>query len=203
MQNAGYFQPKIELHPQLIRDDQFLKRYSLTVYIEPGRQFRLGEIRFANVDEDRPLAFSAGELRGFFHLRRGDLLNVSKIRDGLNEVSRLYGSKGYIDAVVGPETQNGDDGGPIDFLMKIDEEKQYRVRKIEFLGLTEKSQSELTPKLKPGDIFNKQYVSEILKRNRQILPADASLEDVTISRNTKDGTVDIRFVFFSCPQFAH
>jgi surface antigen-like variable number repeat protein len=201
LQDAGYFRPYIKLDPQLVNGDQRLKRYSLAVYIEPGRQYRLGEIRFANADVNRPLAFSLSELREHFHMRRGDLFNVSKIRAGINEVTALYGSKGYIDANVVPETENGDDFGPMDLVMKIDEEKQYRVGKIEFLGLNEKEQSQLTPKLKPGDIFPKEFVEQILKRNRSLLPADTSWKDVSISRNTKYGIVDVRFDFYRCSEF--
>lgn len=201
LQDAGYFQADVKLFPQLVNEEQRLKRYSLTVDIEPGRQFRLGEIHFANEDKNKPLLFSESELRQRFHLKRGDLFSVAKIREGMDEVAALYGSKGYIDLTMEPETQNDGGGGPMDLLMKIDEEKQYRVRKIEFLGLSAKEQSQLTPKLKPGDIFPSKFVEQILKRNKPLLPADASVGDVSILRNTKDGTVDVRFDFYRCSQF--
>jgi hypothetical protein len=66
--------------------------------------------------------------------------------------------------------------GPIDVVMKLDEGKRYRVGKIEFLGLNEKTQNQLTPRLKPGDVFHRDLVDDIFKRNKPLLPSDASWE---------------------------
>jgi outer membrane protein assembly factor BamA len=99
-----------------------------------------------------------------------------------------------------PVVRNDDDGGPIDLLMKIDESKQYRVGKIEFLGLRESSQNRLKPQLRTGEPFNKALVDELLRRNKSLLPADASWQDVYLTRNTKEGVVDVRFDFYSCPK---
>jgi hypothetical protein len=103
-----------------------------------------------------------------------------------------------------PEIQNEGDDGPINLVMRLDQGKPYRVGKVEFLGLNEIMQNELTPRLKPGDVFNRNLVDEIIKRNRPLLPPDASWDDVSVQRNTKDGTVDIlfdfrvRFDFWTC-----
>lgn len=99
-----------------------------------------------------------------------------------------------------PEVLNDDDGGRIDLVMKIDEGKQYRVGEIEFIGLDESSQNRLKPQLRLGEPFNRALIDELLKQNKSLLPADASWQDVHITRNTKEGVVYVRFGFYSCPK---
>jgi hypothetical protein len=197
LQDSGYFRPKVKAEAHYIGGNRRSRRYALTLHIDGGEQFRLGDISFVNDSEDEALAFSASELREYIHLTQGELFNVSKIRNGVEELTRLYGSKGYIDMVLTPEIQNDDDGGPINLVMRLDQGKPYRVGKVEFLGLNEKTQNQLAPKLKPGDVFNRNLVDEILKRNKPLLPPDASWDDVSVQRNTKEGTVDIRFDFYT------
>ena len=117
----------------------------------------------------------------------------------MEEITKLYAIKGYIDLVPEPVVQNDDGRGPIDLLMKVDEGKQYRVGKIEFLGLGKSSQNQLKPQLRPGEPFNKALVDELLHWNKSLLPTDASWQDVHLTRNTKEGVVDVRFDFYSCP----
>jgi outer membrane protein assembly factor BamA len=127
----------------------------------------------------------------------GELFNVSKIRNGLEELTRLYATKGYIDLVPQPAIQNGDDG-PINLMMRLDRGTPYWVGKVEFLGLIEKTQNQLASQLNPGDVFNRNLVDEIFKRSKPLLLANVSWKDVSVYRNTKEGTVDIPFDFWTC-----
>ena len=127
-------------------------RYALTLRIEEGPQYRLGNVRFQPVDPDKEsLAFSKTEFRQLFymHMRRSDFLNVTKSRAAMLELTQLYDAIGYIDMVPEPGLDIDDTSRIIDLTMKIDEEPQYRVGKIDFLGLDEKTQSQLCPTTPP------------------------------------------------------
>ena len=201
LQDSGYFKAKVKVDARLLDGDERRNRYALTLQIEEGSQYRLGNVRFKPADPDKTLlAFSASELRQCVHMGRGDLFSAAKVRSSMEEITKLYATKGYIDMVPEPIVRNDDDGGPIDLLMKIDEGKQYRVGKIEFLGLDESSQNQFKPQLQPGGPFNKALVDELLRRNKSLLPGDASWQDVPLTRNTKEGVVDVRFDFYSCPK---
>jgi outer membrane translocation and assembly module TamA len=149
LQDSGYFRLKVNAHA--IDGNHRNKRCALTLHIEEGRQHRLGAISFVRVNDDAALAFPASELREHIRLTRGELFSASKIRNGVEELTRLYGTNGYIDMVPIPEIQTEGDDGPINLVMRLDQGKPYRVGKVEFLGLNEKMQNELTSKLKPGD----------------------------------------------------
>ena len=200
LQDSGYFKASVKADSRLIDANQHRRRFALILYLDEGQRYRLADVRFQRADPDdkRPLAFATSELRSLVALRRGEFFNVSKIRAALEAVTRLYHSRGYIDMVTEPKTSVEDDPGILDLLMKIDEGKQYRLAKLEFLGLDEKTQRQLRPQLKPGDLFDGNFVEELLKRNKSLLPADASWKDVQMRRNTAEGLVDLRFDFYSC-----
>jgi hypothetical protein len=199
LQDSGYFKAEVKANARLIDGNERRRRYALTLYIDAGWLYKLGDVRFERVDGNKILSFSVGELRKQVQMKRGEVFNVSKIRDGIEEISGLYATEGYIDMTMEPEIQNDDDGGPIDLILKVNEEKQYHLGKVEFLGLSGESQNQLTPKLRPGEVFNKEIVDEILESNKALVPLDASRKDVSLFRNVEEGTVDIRFDFYRCP----
>lgn len=204
LQDSGYFKAKVKVDARLVDRNERRNRYALILHIEEGPQYRLGNVHFKPADPDKPLlAFSTRELRQHVHMGPGDLFSAAKVRSSIEEITKLYASKGYIDMVPEPQVLHDDDGGPIDLVMKIDEGKQYRFGNIEFLGLDEGSQNQLKPQLRPAEPFNKALVDELLKRNTSVLPADATWQDVHLTRNAKEGVVDVRFDFYSCSKVSN
>jgi outer membrane translocation and assembly module TamA len=199
LQDSGFFKVKVNAEARLIDRNEGRSRYALTLHIDTGQQYRLGDVHFESVAKN-PLVYPASELRRLIPLDRGEIFNVSKVREGMREISKLYAAKGYIDMVPEPEVVNDEGDGPVEVIMKIDEGKQYRIRKIEFLGLDEKAQNQLRPQLKPGDVYDEDLVEQLLKGNKPVLPSDVSRRDLQLTRDTKYGMVDMRFDFYSCPK---
>lgn len=201
LQDSGYFKAKVKVYPRLLDGNERRNRYALTLHIEEGKQYRLGNVRFKPADPDKTLlAFSASELRQRVDMKREDFFSAAGVRSSMEEIMKLYATKGYIDMVPEPVVRNDDDRGVIDLIMKMDEGKQYRVGQVDSLGLDESSRNQPKPQLRTGEPFNKALVDELLKRNKSLLPADASWQDVHLTRKTKDGVVDVRFDFYSCPK---
>jgi outer membrane protein assembly factor BamA len=198
LQDEGYFKCLVEADKFLVEAAPAVHQYGLVLNIDSGEKYSLGEIRFANAREGQPLVFSESELRERFAMKAGDLLDASKVRRGLKELTALYGARGYIDMTPEPETDILD-GAVLKMLIRIDEGKSYRIGKIEFLGLTEKTQAALRPQLKSGDIFDVRYRDELLRQNKSILPNDASASDVGLQREEREGVVNLTFDFRSCP----
>jgi len=68
-------------------------------------------------------------------------------------------------------------------VLKIDQQTQYRVGSIEFLGVNTVTREKLLESLpKPGEIFDGTRLDEFFKVSRAILPSDASKDDVNIKR---------------------
>lgn len=176
---------------------------SIVVSIEatPGPQFRTGDVRIESSDGSYPLALSPEILRGLIPLQRGELFATERVRTGLDNLVRVYGREGYVDMTPEVETQVDDESRTVDLVVKIDQQVQYRVGSIEFLGVDSKTREKLMASLpKPGEVFDSTKLDEFFKVNRAILPSDASRDDIAVERQNKMRTVRIVFDLRVCPQ---
>ena len=198
--DAGFFKVTPTATAQVTSTDPAVQHVLLTVHLDEGLQYRLGDVGFRSSDPTSPLVFSNEELRKLLQMREGDLLSTDKIREALDAMKRLYGSHGYIDFVASPLTEIDDERGRVSLMMELDQQKQYRVGKIEAFGLNPALEELLKSKLKPGDIINNDLIRNFLTENKSSLPPDVSSEDIEFHRNVRAGTVDLRFNFQACPQ---
>jgi outer membrane translocation and assembly module TamA len=166
----------------------------------PGREYRTGDIRIESTDSSRPLAISREILRGLIPLQRGEPFSTARVRTGFENLTLAYARQGYVDATPEAETQVDQERGTVDLVIKIDQQVQYRVGTIEFLGVDSMTREKLRESLpKPGEVFDSTELNEFFKVNRAILPSDASKDDVTVRRDPKARTVAILFDFWTCP----
>jgi outer membrane protein assembly factor BamA len=108
---------------------------SVTAHVEEGLQYRLGTIQFRSSNLDVPLAFGAEELRKQIPMNEGDVFSAAKIRASLDALNHSYRSNGYIDFVAEPLIDVDDSHQRISLIMELDQQKQFRLGKIEVFGL--------------------------------------------------------------------
>ena len=165
-----------------------------------GLQYRTGNVRIETADSGYPLMISPEVLRGLVPLQRGELFNVERVRAGMQNLALAYGREGYVDMTPEPDIEIDNDRRTIDLVLKIDQQVQYRVGSIEFLGVNAVTREKLVESLpKPGAIFDRTKLDEFFKVNRTILPSDVSRDDVSVRRDPKSKTVAILFDFRTCP----
>ena len=83
--------------------------------------WRLGGLTIQNVPLDHAMSIPAATLREHFHLRNGDLFNVSEVRAGLERVKRSYDAKGYGDALAEPDITIDHDNHIISIRLRVTE----------------------------------------------------------------------------------
>jgi outer membrane protein assembly factor BamA len=198
LQNRGYFRSLVTTTPYLVRAGAGDQLYVLAPDIESGAQYRMGEIKFSGAT-----VFSAAELRKQFAIQREDVFDVSKIREGLDSMTRLYGSKGFIDQVPEPEISIDDKPQRIDILLKVDEGKQYFVGTVSIQGLDSKVEQLLQSQLVPGQVFDDYALRQFLKEHKAELPENLSDDDVLrINRDARTATVNVIVDSRPCPSTA-
>jgi hypothetical protein len=74
------------------------------------------------------MSIPAATLREHFHLRNGDLFNVSEVRAGLERVKRSYDAKGYGDALAEPDITIDHDNHIISIRLHVDLGLSFRLR---------------------------------------------------------------------------
>lgn len=173
-----------------------------SISVRPGPQYRTGDIRIVSTDSSSPLAMQPEVLRRLIPLQRGELFSTERVRQGLENLARIYEREGYMDVTPEPDTEVDDVRRTIDLVIKIDQQVQYRVGSIEFLGVNSSTREKLMESLpKPGEIFDTAKLDEFFIVNRTILPPDASRDDVAVERHNK--TVRIVFDLRECPQHSN
>lgn len=163
----------------------------------PSLRRKLTAADAKNLEAVEP-AFPPEELRKSIALSDGDLFRTESIRDGLDNLKRLYTSHGYIEFVATPITEVDDGSGTILVIMELSEGKQYRVRKLEVQGLDPRTEGILKWRIQPGDLFNNELFEDFFADNKDVLPAGASPINADLTKNEKNGTVDIRVVLHTC-----
>jgi hypothetical protein len=203
-QESGFFKAQASGQFQVASTDAENQHVTITLQVNEGLQYRLGRVQFCEsdleVDPAAGLAFPREELRKQIQLQDGDIFDVSKIRESLDALKRMYGSRGYIDFVAMPTTKVDDNTRSIELTMEMQEGKQFRLGRVEIFGLPPNVTDELKVALKPGDILDRTLVDELVDKNMALLPAGASRHVLGMRGNEKRGTVDITIDFRPWPQ---
>src|SRR5258705_8673727 len=113
----------------------------------------------------------------------------------MQDYTKAYGQYGFIDFTAEPQFDIDDAAKRIDITLRFNEEKQYYVRRIDFVGNTTTRDKVIRRELllDEGQLFNKRAWEISILRLNQLDYFDRIEEDkaVEIKRNQKEGTVDL------------
>jgi hypothetical protein len=122
-QERGYF--KVVVHEPVSQPlgltDRKQQRVLIVVSITEGDQFRLRNLAIQIIAPAREPSIPAAIIREQFHLRNGDLLNMTEIRAGLERLRQLNVSRGYADSSAEPDTEIDDVSHSVDLILRITE----------------------------------------------------------------------------------
>jgi outer membrane protein insertion porin family len=167
----------------------------IVIPVDEGRQYRAGNIKVEDNTE-----FTADEIKSVIGLKPGDVIKgYTVVNKGLDNLKKLYGSRGYIQ--VNPnffpdfhDDPNDPAKGTADITFNIEEGKQYTLHRLEFIGNTFTRDNVLRREvlLNEGERYNEQlWDLSILRLNQLGYFNQVKKEDATINTNEKEGQVDI------------
>jgi Surface antigen variable number repeat len=197
--DRGYFKVRVTSSEKILTPDPTRRHAAAAFHVEEGPQYSLKDIHFQSSDPAISLAFPPDQLRKLFPIQDGDILRTSGIRDGMEALKELYESKGYIDFTSEPVTDIDNASNQISLIFQLDQELQFRIGKIDFLGNRPQAESIVRSQMKVGDIFSERAVESFYEGNKSLLPAGASSRDLIASRSQETGTVNLTFDFRDCP----
>ncbi len=123
VRSLGYFKAVVD-EPKFSFPTEGRDVANVSVRVNPGIQYRLGEISFRRVT-----VFLPEQLRSVFAPRRGDLFNATRISVGLKNLMKLYGTRGYVNTVVFPQLVTDDSRRTIDLILEVHEGQAYDLNK--------------------------------------------------------------------------
>jgi len=171
------------------------KAVNINIKIDEGERYKMGTLKIVSADPDKALSLKVDALKSIFPLRDGDVFSAAKIRKAMQDYTKAYGQYGFIDFTAEPQFDIDDAAKRIDTTLRFTEEKQYYVRRIDFVGNTTTRDKVIRRELllDEGQLFNKRAWEISILRLNQLDYFDRIEEDkaVEIKRNQKEGTVDL------------
>lgn len=179
--------------PFLSSTDDVLR---ITVPVTDGKLFRVGELKIEGNS-----IFSEQIIQAVIGLKKGDVANGEAISKALYEnLKKAYGAQGFIQytAEIQPTFKDNPqkpEEGIADFLITIDEGKQFTLRRLEFTGNTFTRDNVLRREvlINEGDIYNQNMFEYSIVRLNQLgyfNPIDKD-KDADFRTNEEEALVDL------------
>jgi outer membrane protein insertion porin family len=168
----------------------------ITVPITEGRIFRVGDVKIEGNS-----IFSEQAIKTVIGLQKGEIANGQALSKALFEsLKKYYGAQGFIQytAEVTPTFKDNPqkpDEGIADFVITIDEGKQFTLRRLEFTGNTFTRDNVLRREvlINEGDIYNQtNFEYSVLRLNQlgYFNPIDED-KDADFRTDEEQGQVDV------------
>lgn len=140
------------------------RQLSLVIPIEEGPRWKLGQIEF-----EGNTVFKDELLRSVFEEPKGGWLRQETIDEGVEKVGEFYRNTGYIFAQVDPEVREQPEQ-VADVVVKVEENDQFKVRRIEFAGNDRTQDRVLRRELRvqEGMVFNAGALKNSLFKIQQL-----------------------------------
>jgi outer membrane protein assembly factor BamA len=189
--DLGYFKARAD-EPKLsfLRQTQPATVVDVSVKVDQGVQYRLGDIRFV-----KAAVFPADRMRPLFQLQAGELFAATEISKGMDQLRNLYATEGYINCVAMPVVQINESHRTIDVVLDLDEGKPYDFGRL-LLDGTEPhpgAYKALTDSWKTlqGKRYNPLLLKQWLTANASAWPG-AAASNWDLMQQFPSGTVDIK-----------
>ncbi len=137
-------------------------QYSIVVQIlDAGRQYWLRDIHYKNMT-----VFSEQQLLEGMQIHPGEIFSREEVAKGLEAVTKLYGSQGYINFTAIPNTEFDEKDSAIALDIDVDEGEQFRMGRLEVVGSDPETTSKLVQawEWKTGNIFSSDQIVAFIQK---------------------------------------
>jgi outer membrane protein insertion porin family len=132
----------------------------IVIVVDEGPLYHVGKISFVGYK-----ATNEQKLRALLKMKEGDVYSAKAIKDDAKTMADAYGSGGYVDLTIIPESSPAH-GGLIDLTYRIEEGQRSYVERINIIGNTRTKDKVIRREvlIAPGDVFNTVRVETSKKR---------------------------------------
>ena len=135
-------------------------------------------------------------VRSLFKMNEGDVYNDSRFKKAYEKLRDVYGSLGYFQWTGGTERKPDPEKKVVDVTVKMEEDKQYFLGKLNFTGNDSTRDKVIRREIymNEGDVFNTEALKMSIKRVNQLgyFKPMESAPDIQPSQEA-DNKVDVTF----------
>ena len=165
----GYLKAHFSDSQAKVNEDGPQTFVDVTFPVEPGLQYKLVKTSWTG-----NAVLPADELQRLIRLKPGEPANAVQLAGDIEEVEKLYGTKGYILAHVDPAPEFDDGAAAVSYQLKVNEGDLYRMGELTIDGIPAQNAARMAEQwqLKRGQTYDNSY----LKRFFQIMYRDVGLK---------------------------
>jgi outer membrane protein assembly factor BamA len=145
-------------------------------------------------------ALAADDLQRLIQLPIGKPADAVRLAADLENVGKLYHTKGYMTARVTPQAVMDDEHSTVRYDLIVHEGDQFTMGDLEITGLDSQAKAHLLAawKMSEGDPYNSEYPRRFVNENARLAPAGVQWEiGIHEAVNEKEKTVDVTIRFVS------
>jgi outer membrane protein assembly factor BamA len=156
--------------------------------VNEGLQYKLSNVQWSG-----NRAFSNDELAKAIKGKVGTPLNQVQLEEDMGGISKVYGTRGYMEAHLEPKFSFDDAGPSVAAEIQVREGDQYHQGDVQFTGLTESAAAALRKiwKLHPGDVYDTSYPNLFLKDASRQFDFSQMQVAVALQTHRESKTVDV------------
>lgn len=143
-------------------------------------------------------AVTNAELAPRLHLPAGKPADAVLLLRDIENIRKLYRSRGYMSVQIKPEAQFDDEKSTVHYDLSMVEGDLYRMGELEIVGLDKQARARVQAAwtLQEGQPYNADYPGKFVEDSRRLLPSGAQW-DITVHEtpDAKDKTVDVEIHF--------
>jgi outer membrane protein insertion porin family len=163
------------------------------VPVNPGKIYST-----SSVDWKGNAAITTDEVAPLLHLQPGQPVDAVRLLRDLENVGKLYRSRGYMTVQIKPDAQFDDEKCTAHYDLNIVEGYLYKMGELEILGLDTQAKARMRAAwtLREGQPYNADYPKKFVNDTEQLLPrAVRWAVSIHESLDAKDKTVDVEVRF--------
>ena len=122
--------------------------------VNSGVQYKLTNIEFSGNN-----VFSAEKLRELIKLNTGERANSVELADDLQQIHKLYGTKGYLFAHADAVPKMDDAAATVAYQLNVNEDEMYRMGELNIDGIPPENAKKMLAQwqMKKGDPYDSSY----------------------------------------------
>lgn len=132
----------------------------VSISVKPGAQYKLADLQWAG-----NTVFTSDKLLPLVRLKAGEPVDAVELSRNIEEIQKLYGTRGYLFARVDPTLEFNDAQSAVRYQLNVTEGEQFRMGELVIDGLDPDSTKKMAAQwqLKAGAPFDNTYVNRFFK----------------------------------------
>jgi outer membrane protein assembly factor BamA len=122
--------------------------------VNPGVKYKLTDLKFSGNH-----VFPAEKLRDLIHLKSGEPANSVELEEDLQQIRKLYGTKGYLFAHADAVPTMDDAAATVGYQLNVTEDEMYRMGELNIDGIPPENSKKMLAQwqMKKGDPYDSSY----------------------------------------------